>query len=101
MRTEQIRVQGYQIEDTHQGHPTEAAPRAARRLVLRFREDIPVAGRMEMTWAGWRYSAAREEWSVVVTAGTDDLRHAEWARFKAAWNGRAPEPPAPPACPCE
>lgn len=112
MRVEQIRGQADQIEDTHQGHPTEAAtgslpdwpkpaPRAARRLVLRFREDIPVAGRIEMTWAGWRYSAAREEWSVVVTAGTDDLRHAEWARFKAAWNGRAPEPPAPPACPCE
>lgn len=108
----QIRVQADQTGDTHQGGPTAAAtgslldrpqpaPRTARRLVLRFREDIPVAGRIEMTWAGWRYSAAREEWSVVVSAETNDLRHAEWARFKAAWNGRGPELPAPSACPCE
>lgn len=110
MRVKWIQEQPEQIGDMHDGphpdpamasslawlKPAPASSMATQRLALRFREEVPVSGRIEMTWAGWRYSAAREEWSVVVTAETDRLRHAEWARFKAAWNGRAPDPPSLP-----
>lgn len=58
------------------------------RLTLRFGREIPVAGRIEMTRAGWRYSAAREEWSVVVLTDTAARRAAELDRFAATWNGR-------------
>ncbi|WP_132306623.1 hypothetical protein [Komagataeibacter saccharivorans] len=59
-----------------------------KRLALRFVREIPIAGRIEMTRAGWRYSAAREEWSVVVLAETAARREAELDRFSATWNGR-------------